>query len=73
MTTCTPLKPFRCWQCRKGEPVPEWVAELRSMSGCQNPIDTDFDGYWFVEQKPFEPAWCWYTPAEFAERFKVTE
>jgi hypothetical protein len=25
MTTCTPLKAFRCWQYRKGEPVPDWV------------------------------------------------
>jgi hypothetical protein len=27
MTTCTPLKPFRCWQYRKdsGEAVPGWA------------------------------------------------
>jgi hypothetical protein len=60
VTTCTPLKPFRCWQYRKGTIVPEWAP-----SGEQVP-----DGYWYVEQ--FD-SFDWCSPAEFAERFKVTE
>jgi hypothetical protein len=64
MTTCTPLKPFRCWQYRKdsGEAVPVWAKETTP------PID----GWWLVE---FVYAGTvklnWYTPAEFAERFRV--
>jgi hypothetical protein len=59
MTTCTPLKPFRCWQYHKGEPVPPWV----TWGGRKR-----HDECWAVEDADY----CtWYTPAEFAERFRV--
>jgi hypothetical protein len=68
MTTCTPLKPFRCWQYRKdsGEAVPEWtrVGELKMDSYRLN-------GGWLVELD--SGVVSWYTPAEFAERFKIVE
>jgi hypothetical protein len=71
MTTCIPIRPFRCWQYRKDstEPVPEWVSTMRVTSSC-GPIDARFDRHWFVEHGDFG-AWRWYTPTEFAERFKV--
>jgi hypothetical protein len=38
MTTCTPIRPFRCWQYRKDstEPVPEWIGSypLRDHMRC---------------------------------------
>jgi hypothetical protein len=65
MTTCTPLKPFRCWQYRKdsGEAVPEWVTRFFWMP---KP-----DGWWLVEVEQMNAHW--HTPAEFAERFKIVE
>jgi hypothetical protein len=61
MTTCTPLKPFRAWQYRKDstESVPEWALWSLPM----------VDGWWVVHSE-----WhcAVYTPAEFAERFRVT-
>jgi hypothetical protein len=68
MTTCTPLKPFRCWQYRKdsGEAVPEWVWQ----AGLKYHYSAT-DGKWVVEVRPGD--FIWYTPAEFAERFKIVE
>jgi hypothetical protein len=65
MTTCTPLKPFRCWQYRKDstEPVPEWV-QVRFLKYLD-------DGDWCVEDGDL--LLDFYTPAEFAERFEVIE
>jgi phage/plasmid-associated DNA primase len=65
MTTCTPLKAFRCWQYRKDstEPVPDWVK-----SHYWFPYASD--GYWFVDVGGH---FCSYSPAEFAKRFKVVE
>jgi hypothetical protein len=71
MTTCTPIKPFRCWQYRKDstEPVPEWAW------GAVEASATHKQGYWLVEIRPESPVQVfrsyWYTPAEFAERFRV--
>jgi hypothetical protein len=65
MTTCTPLKPFRCWQYRKDstEPAPEWARyEL---------FNEVRDGWWLIES--YGRRGIWYTPAEFAERFKLLE
>jgi hypothetical protein len=68
MTTCTPLKPFRCWQYRKdsGEAVPEWagwtIDEMVEW-GIQ-------DGSWWVSL--FDMCDL-ITPAEFAERFSIVE
>jgi hypothetical protein len=60
MTTCVPVKSFRCWQYRKGEPVPDWAqAYLHERWD---------DDVWLIEYH--FGAW-WYTPAEFAERFSV--
>jgi hypothetical protein len=66
MTTCTPLKPFRCWQYRwqyrkdSTEPVPEWAKYMDK-----------YDTHWYVE---FDECYVVrYTPAEFAERFRVEE
>jgi hypothetical protein len=65
MTTCTPLKPFRCWQYREGAPVPEWAKRFFTMRKGLFDI-----GDWLV---------CagvdivWLTAVEFAERFKVIE
>jgi hypothetical protein len=60
--TCIPIRPFRCWQYRKGEPVPEWVlnSDLRHQPE---------SGIWFVEEQPGRV--YLYTPAEFQERFRV--
>jgi hypothetical protein len=69
MTTCTPIKPFRCWQYRKDstEPVPEWVDAAYLLVA----MDDD----WFVALTDLDHAiLCqWYTPAEFQERFRVEE
>jgi hypothetical protein len=64
VTTCTPIRPFRCWQYRKDstEPVPEWVQTRPTML---------IDGEWHVEVS--EDVIEWYTPAEFQERFIVEE
>jgi hypothetical protein len=66
MTTCTPLKPFRCWQYRKDstEPVPEWV-EWHYLE--------PYEGQWLVDYTGRGVTLVWYTPAEFAERFRVEE
>jgi hypothetical protein len=71
MTTCTPIRPFRCWQYRKDstEPVPEWADEYLEFYSPMN------DGEWLV-QCGGNGAMCgvWlYTPAEFQERFRVEE
>jgi hypothetical protein len=65
MTTCTPIRPFRCWQYRKDstEPVPEWV----SSTGID--LYRPKQGAWVVEERP--ERFYWYTPAEFQERFRV--
>jgi hypothetical protein len=68
MTTCTPLKPFRCWQYRKGEPVPKWVGTA-TPRGCWV---NELDKHWLVEAEAYSLG-RWYTPAEFAERFKIVE
>jgi hypothetical protein len=67
MTTCTPLKPFRCWQYRKDstEPVPKWVVGMGSIHLQSR------EGWWIVWADTL--GYCWYTPAEFAERFRVEE
>jgi hypothetical protein len=65
MTTCTPLKPFRCWQYRKdvkGDDIPKWMT--RWANGVA-------EGWWAVEND--HEFINWYTPAEFAERFKIVE
>jgi hypothetical protein len=69
MATCVPLKPFRCWQYRKeqylnGEQVPEWAQQhIRWLPD---------DGWWLVDVYVVgEFRYRWYTPAEFAERFRV--
>jgi hypothetical protein len=54
-----PVKPFRAWQYRKGEAVPEWVG--------QSPL---YDQRWYVELSEWV---TWYSPAEFSERFKVID
>jgi hypothetical protein len=64
MTTCTPLKPFRCWQYSKDATVPEWADWVD--------LTMANDGEWLVEDQPRGLA-HWYTPAEFAERFRVEE
>jgi hypothetical protein len=71
MTTCTPLKPFRCWQYRKdsGEAVPEWCAWLAPSAWTPWQQRVVLDGKWIVES--CEHSMSWYTPAEFAERFKI--
>jgi hypothetical protein len=71
VTTCTPIKPFRCWQYRKdsGEAVPEWVNALRMTRY----ITEALDGWWLVEFEEGASVWRLYTPAEFAERFKIVE
>jgi hypothetical protein len=61
MTTCIPIRPFRCWQYRKGEPVPEWAESY---------LDERDDEEWLVD---YHFGCWWYTPAEFAERFKIVE
>jgi hypothetical protein len=68
MTACTPLKPFRCWQYRKGEPVPEWV-NTNALPKTKFHISL-MDGWWYVDME--RDACNWYTPAEFAERFRVS-
>jgi hypothetical protein len=65
MTTCTPLKPFRCWQYRKdvkGVDIPKWMT--RWANGVA-------DGWWAVEDD--HEFINWYTPTEFAERFKLLD
>jgi hypothetical protein len=61
MTTCTPIKPFRCWQFRKDstEAVPPWVTGR-----------VFYDQHWYVDVLGWVSL---YTPAEFAERFRVEE
>jgi hypothetical protein len=68
MTTCTPLKPFRCWQYRNDspEPIPEWVMK------CLSRLTPKNHGFWVVEFVD-SGEWCWYTPVQFIERFKVLE
>jgi hypothetical protein len=61
MTTCIPLKPFRCWQYVKGEPAPEWVDPWWHFA-CRD------EGDWVVKS---DYGRTWYTPAEFAERFRI--
>jgi hypothetical protein len=70
MTTCTPLKPFRCWQYRKDstERVPKWVEACFDSWGYR-PLSED--GIWLVDVAPLDAAV--FTPAEFAERFRVEE
>jgi hypothetical protein len=63
MTTCIPIKPFRCWQYRKGEPVPDWARD--------SVTDGPGEGWWLVQET--YGGKNWYTPAEFAERFKIVE
>jgi hypothetical protein len=71
MTTCTPIKPFRCWQYSKDSTatVPEWAGQFIAKRGW--PLSY---GDWLVEydSESFYEIGR-YTPAEFAERFKVTE
>jgi hypothetical protein len=70
MTTCTPLKPFRCWQYCKdsGEAVPEWVTYFIRV------FPHGVHGWWLIEVPNSLGADAfWYTPAEFAERFKIVE
>jgi hypothetical protein len=74
MTTCAPIRPFRCWQYRKDstEPVPEWVQHHG-----RNVI-TRPDGAWVVAIIDSANFWSnkftcvWYTAAEFQERFKLS-
>jgi hypothetical protein len=64
-TLVTPIKPFRAWQYRKGEPMPEWA----DWSHVPPPTDKA-NGLWLVELAGM----CfWFHPAEFAERFRVQE
>jgi hypothetical protein len=68
MTTCTPLRPFRCWQYRKGEPVPDWAKHIIDFATrCDPPLE---EGTWLFEFDTKDRRW--YTHAEFAERFRVT-
>jgi hypothetical protein len=77
MTTCTPLKAFRCWQYRKdstghflprGDPVPDWAKETLAFWN-----DPTMEGWWCVEvalgRRRVQT--LWFTPAEFAERFEI--
>jgi hypothetical protein len=64
MTTCTPLKPFRCWRKDSTEPVPEWAQYYFDAWRGGPPND-----WWIVED--IAERCRWYTPAEFAERFKL--
>jgi hypothetical protein len=66
----TPIKPFRAWQYRKDstEPVPEWVRHILAPDESLRP---SWEGWWIVEIGDYHPSARWYTPAEFAERFRV--
>jgi hypothetical protein len=67
MTTCIPTKPFRCWQFLEGEPVPAWAGHMRK--------EWSRPGWWLVEVSIMgsAPRCYWYTPAEFAERFRIED
>jgi hypothetical protein len=69
MTTCTPLKPFRCWRHKKGSkrPIPAWLQKY----------DGNFmflrSGRWFVDTGTIYPRIASYSESEFKCLFKLAQ
>jgi hypothetical protein len=71
MTTCTPLKPFRCWHYSADSlySIPEWAAEMCRVLERQ-PSQPE-DG-WIVEIDEVDRLCHWYSTVEFEDRFEIT-
>jgi hypothetical protein len=68
MTTLViPIKPFRAWRYFKDstEPAPDWVDSPLPRGAYAR---DHMNAAWLVDLAGYQR---WYTPAEFAERFKL--